>query len=137
MQTVIIYLTLFFTTLILQAQNTFEITILNFDNSKGTVKIGLFDKESNFLKETYKATTSKIKNKKAPIIFTDIPDGIYAISCYHDKDSNGKLNMFMGMFSSESYGSSNNPSTMIGPPAWEEAKFELKSGENRQLIIKM
>ena len=137
MQTVIFYLTLFFTTLILQGQNTIEVTIMGFDNNKGILKIGLYNKESNFLKETFQAATSKIENKEATVTFTDIPDGVYAISCYHDEDGNGKLNMFMGMFATESYGSSNNPPALFSPPKWNDAKFELKNGENRQLIINM
>lgn len=137
MQTIITYLTLLLTTVILQGQNTIEVSFQDFDNDKGMLKIGLYDSESNFLKETFKAATTKIKNKEARFTFTDIPDGVYAISCYHDEDGNGKLNMFMGMFPTESYGTSNNPPTMFGPPKWEDAKFEVKNGETRQLIIHM
>jgi len=137
MQTIITYLTLFLTTFILQSQNTIEVTFQDFDNDKGMVKIGLYDNESNFLKETFKAATSKIKNKEATVTFTDIPDGVYAISCYHDEDGNGKLNMFMGMFPTESYGTSNNAPAMFGPPEWNDAKFEVKKGEKLRLLINM
>jgi uncharacterized protein (DUF2141 family) len=137
MQTIITYLTLFFTSLILQAQNTIEVTMRDFDHNNGIVKVGLYDKESNFLEGTFKAVTSKIKNKEATITFTDVPDGVYAVSCYHDEDSNGELNMFMGMIPTESYGTSNNAPAMFGPPKWEDAKFEVKSGEKLRLIINM
>ncbi len=137
MQTVLTYLTLLFTTVFLQAQNTIEVTMTGFDNNKGSVQVGLYDKESNFLDKEYKTIASKIEGGTATVTFTEVPDGVYAISCYHDEDSNGKLNMFMGMIPREPYGTSNNAPSNFGPPKWEDAKFEVKEGEKVSFKIKL
>jgi len=59
--------------------------------------------------------------------FDGLPPGRYAIMAYHDEDGNGELNRRFGMFPTEGYGLSNNPS-VSGPPAFEDSAFELVSG---------
>jgi len=129
MQTILIYLTLLLTGMILHAQNTIEVSITGFDSNQGEVKVGLYNKEGDFLKKYTKSISSEITNKKANVTFTDIPDGVYALSCYHDEDANGKLNFFMGMYPTEDTGTSNNAPARFGPPKWQDAKFEVKNGE--------
>jgi uncharacterized protein (DUF2141 family) len=137
MHTVISYILLLLTGMVMQGQNTVEVSIRDFDHDNGHVRVGLYNDSGKFLEKTYKSVKSQITNKKATVTFTDIPDGIYAISCYHDEDDNGELNMVLGMFPSEPYGTSNNARGFFGPPKWEDAKFELKDGELRKLDINM
>jgi uncharacterized protein (DUF2141 family) len=125
------------TGLVMHAQNTIEVAMTDFDNDSGHVRIGLYKSEGSFLNTTYKATETKILNGKAIARFEDIPDGIYAISCYHDKDDNGSLNMIMGMIPSEPYGTSNNARGFFGPPKWEDAKFEVKDRSVKKLNIRL
>jgi uncharacterized protein (DUF2141 family) len=80
---------------------------------------------------------SKINNQTADFSFTDLPEGEYAISCYHDEDDNGKMNMIMGMIPLEDYGTSNNAKGRFGPPKWEDAKFKVSNGEIVKLNIKL
>ena len=137
MQTIISYLLFLIAGTAIQAQNTIEVSLTDFKNDKGAVMVGLYNVESDFLDKTYKSLTSEISNKKAKVTFTDIPDGTYAISSFHDADSDGELNMFMGMIPSETYGCSNGARGYFGPPKWKDAKFEVKDGEVRKLDIKL
>ena len=121
----------------IQAQNTIEVSLIDIKNDKGTVMVGLYNEEGEFLDKAYKSLSSKISNKEANVTFIDIPDGVYAISSYHDEDDDGKLNMLLGMIPTESYGCSNNARGYFGPPEWEDAKFEVKDGEVRQVEIKL
>jgi len=137
MHTVLAYLMFLLTGMVMQAQNTVEVSLSDFRNDNGHVRVGLYNSPDSFLDKTYKSVQSEISNKEATVTFEDLPDGIYAISCYHDEDSNGQLNMRFGMFPSEPYGCSNNARGFFGPPKWEDAMFELKNGELRKLDIKM
>jgi uncharacterized protein (DUF2141 family) len=128
---------LLLTGMLLHAQNTVEVTVRDFDNDNGRVRVGLYNNSDTFLNSTYKSVQSEIKNKTAKVTFNDLPNGIYAISCYHDEDDNGELNMFMGMIPSEPYGTSNNARGFFGPPKWEDARFELKEGVLRKLDINL
>lgn len=112
----------------LHAQNSIEVEITNFASDKGVVQIGLFNTETSFLDKIYKGKEVKIKDRKAVTIFTEIPDGTYAISVFHDKNEDKKLNTFLGI-PAENYGASNNAPSKFGPPKWKDAKFEVRNGE--------
>lgn len=137
MHKIITTLTLLLTVMVLKAQNTIEVSMVNFDNDKGTVQVGLYTSAEKFLNKEFKAESSKITNKKATVVFTDVPDGVYAISCFHDEDDNGELNMFLGMMPTEDYGTSNNAPAKFGPPKWKDAKFEIKNKETKSFTIEL
>ena len=129
MQTVITYLVILFMGMMLQAQvNTVVVEITGFSNNDGNALVALYDSESNFLKERVMGTVSEIKDEKAIITFKDIPDGVYAISAFHDEDDDGKLNMVLGFYPTEDIATSNNAPARFGPPTWDDAKFEVKGG---------
>lgn len=137
MQTILTYFAMLLTGLILQAQNTITVNISGFESNKGTVMVGLYNEEGNFLKEYHQSASSDIINNKASITFSSIPDGVYAVSCYHDEDANGELNFFMGMYPTEDTGTSNNAPARFGPPKWEDAKFEVKNKEIKTFEINL
>lgn len=137
MQTIINYFALLLTGMLLQAQNTVEVTMTNFSNDNGTVKVGLYSNEGTWLEKEFKAEDAKITNKTAKVTFTDVPDGVYAVSCFHDEDNDGVFKMFMGMIPVEDYACSNGATGMFGPPKWSDAKFELKNNETKQVPIKL
>lgn len=129
MKNLILILIVFFCgSFILNAQNSIEVEITNFASDKGVAQIGLFNTETSFLDKIYKGKEVKIKGQKAVATFTDIPDGTYAISVFHDKNEDKKLNTFLGI-PTENYGASNNAPSKFGPPKWKDAKFEVRNGE--------
>jgi uncharacterized protein (DUF2141 family) len=66
-----------------------------------------------------------ISNRSCSVVFKAVPTGTYAISYIHDANNNGEMDAnFMGI-PKEDYGCSNNAKGFMGPPKWEDAKFEL------------
>ncbi|MEM8521363.1 DUF2141 domain-containing protein [Flavobacterium sp. PL12] len=113
------------------------IKISNIEKMKGEIIIGIFDKDKNFLKEgsAIKNYTVKVEKNTAFITITDLPKGEYAVTMYHDENSDKECNRnFMGM-PKESYAFSNNFKPKFGPPKFKDCKFELI--ENKTLNIKM
>jgi len=137
MQTVLTYFTILFTSFMIQAQNTIEVSMSGFESNDGKAMVGLFVKEETFLRKPEIILSSKIINNKSEVIFTDIPDGVYAISVYHDENDNDKLDLIMGMLPKEDNGTSNNPNTVLGPPKWKDSIFEVKGGEIVYFEIKI
>jgi len=137
MQTILTYLTLLLTGLLMHAQNTIEISMSGFDNNDGKAMIALYNSEENYLEKRLLGKAATIENQEARATFSDVPDGVYAISVVHDEDNNGKLNMVMGFYPSEETGASNNAPANFGPPTWEDAKFEVKNGEHIKQSIKL
>ena len=126
-----------FTALPVNAQETFSITVKveNAENNKGQLFMALYNSESTFLNQTYAGKKSPIVNNGCEVIFTNIPQGVYAVSIFHDQNDNGKMDSnFMGI-PKEDYGCSNNAKGFMGPPKWEDAKFELKAKNETITII--
>lgn len=117
-------------------QNDIKVVISNLKNNKGKVYVALYNTEVSFLKKGIKNDIKKIDNKTCTIIFKDVPKGMYAISMFHDENDNNKMDTnFMGI-PKEAYGCSNNAKGFMGPPKWNDAKFEMKN-ESISLVIKL
>ena len=137
MQTVLTYFTLLLTGILLQAQNTINVEMSGFESNDGKAVVGLFNEEETFLRDANWKQVSDINNQTATATFKDVPDGIYAISVYHDENDNEKLDLIMGMMPKEDTGTSNNPKTTMGPPKWEDSNFEIKGNQELNFQIKI
>jgi len=97
-------------TVIQELQETQEIhlTINGIASDEGMLYIGLYNSEETFLGRRYKSAMSRIVNGKVVVVFEDVPEGIYAVSVFHDENNNQKLDTnFMGI-PKEDIGCSNN-----------------------------
>jgi len=131
-----IILFLFITTFVHAQEEGNDITleIKGIDSNDGQMRIGLYDSKDHWLKKPFKGMTGKIIDGKCKASFSNIPDGTYAISVFHDENNDGKLETnFLGI-PSEDTGSSNDAPARFGPPKWEDAKFEFKGGTIKQVI---
>jgi len=134
-----ILLVLIFSNSVCFSQNSdIKIKISGIEEIKGYVYVYLFSSEKGFPIDLSKATQSKkvkVINKVASITFKDIKSGYYAITVYHDVNSNKKMDTnFVGM-PKEPVGVSNNAKGFMGPPKYEDAKFYLKS--DKQIMIQL
>ncbi len=114
-------------------QGSIELEITNAKSDDGQILIGLYSTENQWLGAPFMGKVGTISNGVSKVIFDAIPDGAYAISVFHDADSDGKLNTFLGI-PTESTGASNNAPANFGPPKWEDAKFEVKGERVKQYI---
>lgn len=95
-------------------------------SDKGEVYFALYDSEINFNdRKPLKVSNSTIENGKVKIVFNNLETGIYAITCYHDANKNGKMDFETNGMPIEDYGATNNVMN-YGPPRFSDAKFELK-----------
>ena len=117
------------TALFAQDNNLVDLTvhIENLENNDGKLIVGLYNDEEKFLNKTYKGVVADIDDNKSTVVFNNVPKGVYAISFIHDENDNGKMDTnFMGI-PKEDYGCSNNAKGFMGPPRWNDAKFELNN----------
>ena len=131
MKSLITLLVLTFTTTLLTAQTETEVAVegttikvtVPMQNNEGNVLFGLYQ-ETNFMQNPTIGLQSDIVDGKATVTFTNIKPGIYAISLFHDKNDNKRMDFDPNGMPIEMYGVSNNVMSM-GPPQWSEAKFEV------------
>jgi uncharacterized protein (DUF2141 family) len=106
------------------------IKLVGFRSDKGQTCVSLFNTAKGFpgkYDQAYKILRSPIKGNQATLEFSDLPYGIYAVSVLHDENSNNKMDTnFIGI-PKEGFGASNNPRGRMGPPLFDDAKFDLKS----------
>jgi uncharacterized protein (DUF2141 family) len=112
-------------------ENQIHIEIVGLRNDKGQVLCALFSSAADFPKKPDKAvarTTSVISNRQGVCDFSGIAPGTYAVSAFHDENSNGKLDTnFMGI-PREGVGASNDARGHLGPPKFDAASFRYQGG---------
>lgn len=141
MQKVILTLVLFITGLGLaqsQEKDSFSVnlTITGMKSDKGDVYVALYNSENTFLKKPFKTTIVKVTDKKATAVFKDLQKGMYAVSIFHDKNENKKMDTnFLGI-PKEPIGMSNNAKGFMGPPKYKDAKFMVDKEVTMSIRVK-
>lgn len=113
------------------AKHGIHVTIGGLRSDKGQVLCSLFATAADFPRNIEKAvatTKSNISHGQAVCEFSDVVPGRYAVSVFHDENSDGKLNRnFMGI-PREGVGASNNAIGHFGPPKFDDAAFLYSGG---------
>lgn len=112
--------------------NAIQVEIEGFRNDRGQVFCALFSSPDGFPKESQKATArvvSRISGKKATCEFLGIMPGTYAVSAFHDENSNGKLDTNLLGIPREGVGVSNGAKGHRGPPKFAAAAFPFSGGK--------
>ena len=111
--------------------NVIHVEVVGLHSDKGQVLCALYSSRDGFPKQSERAlarVTSDIAQKQAVCEFSGIAPGTYALSVFHDENSNGKLDTkFMGI-PREGVGASNNAKGHFGPPKFEAAAFPFTGG---------
>lgn len=113
-----------------QSSGTLIIQIDSFRNDDGQVAVSIHNGEEGFpgSEETMvQAKYATIKNNKAILEFTDLPFGEYAVSAYHDENTNEELDTNWIGIPKEGTAASNNAKGKMGPPKYKDAKFDFKA----------
>lgn len=115
-----------------------RVEISNLKNSKGSVMVAIWNKETYYLKPEkaiIRTITSIQSANLARVVFL-LPLGEYAIAVYHDENDNGTQDEnYMGI-PEEGFGFSGNPKIKYGPASYKAAKFQVNEAE-LALTIKM
>lgn len=122
-----------------KAQGTITVKVSNLKSNNGVARICLFDNAAAFNGEgkPVQCVAAAITNKIASAVFQNMPAGTYAVSVFHDVNSNNKLDVnFLGI-PKEGYGASKNKLPFASAPVFAENQFTLQSGAHVQLPIKL
>jgi len=116
-------------TMVLAQASALEVSLTGIQHDRGSLRVGLYSDPKTFRKEAQAVAIQQVPACAGTVTvsFGALPPGRYAIMAYHDEDGNGELNRRFGMFPTEGYGLSNNP-TVSGPPAFADSAFEVAAG---------
>lgn len=113
------------------------LTISNIKHIEGRLEIALFNNGERFLEsgQAYRAISVDVENNIEKVVIKGLPLGTYAISMYHDKNSNDKCDRnFLGI-PKEPYAFSNNFKPKFSAPTFEDCKFELTADKSLNLEL--
>lgn len=112
-------------------ESVIHVDIDGLRSDRGQVLCALFSSAADFPKRADRALAhakSEISSNHATCEFQGVSPGTYAVSVFHDENSNGKLDTnFMGI-PREGVGASNNAKGHLGPPKFSAAAFQYSGG---------
>jgi len=132
---------LLFTCILFAEEENYILTVeaTGFQNNKGEAQFSLYNKEGSIpdkhLNKYYKTLRVKIDHRYAKAVFKNLPKGRYAVSLYHDKNCNHKIDkgMFMPV---EGIGLSNFESvSLFHLPNFKDASFTLNKNKTIRLKV--
>lgn len=112
------------------AQNDLSLTITGIRNTKGTVRIAIFNSANGFpddSKKAYKTLYVKSGADNITTVINGLPTGKYAIIVFHDENDNKKLDTNMFGMPKEGTGTSNAKDKSAGKPSFEKAVFDVNA----------
>lgn len=114
-------------------KGTLELEITNIRDTRGVIRVGLFNKESDF-PDQKKVCWSKAlpaQKGKLELDIPELPHGNYALAIYHDLNNNGQLDKNMWGIPTEPYGFSNAVKAKWSAPAFGDAVFSFPKSQQR------
>src|SRR5271165_811707 len=102
---------------------TLTVKVTGIRNAEGNIRVTLRRDPQTTVKG--KIVQIDPRTLTATAVFEGVTPGTYDVAVIHDENKNGQLDFNdMGM-PLEGYGHSNNPAKQMGPPRFEESKFNL------------
>lgn len=143
MQQLLVVLALFFSSMLMAQTNTvnqdlnngqsIEVSVTNALSNKGSIHFALYDENTFMKSKPLFSEEAEINENTSTVVFENIPEGEYAIICYHDENENNRMDFQENGMPKENYGTSNNAMN-FGPPQFDSSKFELT---NEDLILEI
>ncbi|HYG20864.1 MAG TPA: DUF2141 domain-containing protein [Ohtaekwangia sp.] len=116
------------------AQFALQVTVKNIKQPKGTIRVGLFDNEKDFLKKAVEGKVVQASGSEVVVIFEELKPGNYGLSVIHDENDNGELDRnFVGM-PSEGFAFGNNAMGSFGPPDFDKTLVKIDGTPVKQEI---
>lgn len=108
-----------------------RIRVSNIQSVKGNILIAVYNSSQKF--PGNEMVTGKIervtRSGEMTIIVEEVPFGQYAVSIFHDENSNKTLDSNFLKIPTEPYGFSNNARGRFGPPDFEDARINFNSNQ--------
>lgn len=103
-----------------------KLTVSGADPATGTIEATLFNSAQDFLLQAHLQKSGEVaEDGTFEAEFAGLEEGEYAIVVVHDANDNGVFDAGLLGFGGESVAYSNNASTWLGRPGFDDAKFTV------------
>jgi uncharacterized protein (DUF2141 family) len=117
-----------------------EVRVGPVQGSAGQVGCQLFNNPAGFPLAHGAAVQSvlaPIDQARATCVFDALAPGSYAVAVVHDTNGNQRIDTNALGLPTEAYGVSNNRTRALSAPRWEEARFQVETGQRVQLDVRL
>lgn len=126
-----------------------ELTVSNIKGQTGSIQIGLYNSKEEWDLDVdisgeqggneFMVKRVEVEGNEAEFNFEDLEAGTYALSIYHDENSNNTLDKddLLGVLPQEPYGFSNNFKPEFGVPKFSDCNFEVIEDKTTQVAIEL
>lgn len=133
-KTLALFLLVSICTLSFGQSGSITITVNKIKEVKGSILVGLYTTEKNFLKKPSYGRAAKVNGSEVTIVFDNLPAGDYAVSIIHDENDNKEFDRTKIGFPKEGYCFGNNAHAKFGPPKYRDVKVSLKDEPINQTL---
>ncbi|HEY9824727.1 MAG TPA: DUF2141 domain-containing protein [Stenomitos sp.] len=114
--------------------NLLEVNFKGLSSSEGQICLRLFAGPKGFPgggtdSDLAVSRCDALSAGNATVTLENLKPGTYAITVYHDRNNDGKMNKTSFGFPEEGFGFSNNPELGFSSPSFDETKFEVKDSK--------
>jgi uncharacterized protein (DUF2141 family) len=116
-----------------------SIKLLGLRSNGGRAGCTLYDGPQGFPVDAGRALQQRwcaVESRASTCRFDPIPEGTYAVACFHDENGNGKLDRNWLGIPTEGTVASNHAKGTLGPPRYDDAKFAF-NGQPAELALRM
>jgi len=123
------------------AQNTandLTVFLSGIEPNRGQIVVSIYNNQDDFLLigKEYRTRIIKATTSEELVVFKDIPKGVYAVTTYQDRNSDGKMTKSFIGIPKEVFGFSNNYHPLLSAPHFDDCKFEIKSDTTIKIKLK-
>jgi uncharacterized protein (DUF2141 family) len=115
-----------------------QISVTGITSAKGVIRVAVCPPQAGFpdcKARVVRTASLPIAGGQAAITFDGLAPGSYAVSVFHDANTNGKLDRFAGI-PKEGYGFSRNPGFKPRAPKFSEAELVLSGHHQTQIKLR-
>lgn len=112
-----------------------KISVTNIHTLKGSIEMGVFNNSQSFLHKgkEYKTYSQKVTNDTMVFLLNGFKKDNYAISIYHDVNSDDECNLSFWGIPVEPYGFSRNFKPKLSKPSFNDCK--INASQDMPLFI--
>jgi uncharacterized protein (DUF2141 family) len=125
--------------LMAQTASPLRLELRGLRSNKGRVGCALFDSKKAFPSDEEKATARAwcdITERTATCDFGAVAPGTYAAVCFHDENGNTRLDTGLFGIPIEGIATSRDARGFMGPPKFDDAKFEHGGDSALKLTVR-
>jgi uncharacterized protein (DUF2141 family) len=121
-----------------QSPGRLNVSVDGVRGDSGSVRCGLYSSPNGFREpgREMRGAVAHIKDGRATCVFSGLPSGTYAVAVFHAEHNETLIETGLFGKPKQGYGFSRNPSSLFGPPGFNDAAFEYDGG-NLNLPVRL